>query len=109
MVRLRPDFIITLDADYCRRCGAAEFMALVEHELYHAAQETRPAKFSRSTGRRIFTIRGHDVDEFVGVVRRYGADAAGMRAIVDAANRRPEIARAQIAHACGTCQLRVVA
>lgn len=105
-----PDFIITLDAEYCRECGDAEFMALVEHELYHAAQETDAfgaPKFSRSTGRPVFTIRGHDVEEFVGVVRRYGADAAGIRAIVDAANRPPEIARAQIAHACGTCQLRV--
>ncbi|WP_410176759.1 putative metallopeptidase [Sinorhizobium medicae] len=60
-----------------------------------------------STGRPVFTIRGHDVEDFVGVVRRYGADAAGVRAIVDAANRPPEIARAQIAHACGTCQLRL--
>lgn len=105
-----PDFIITLDAEYCRACGDAEFMALVEHELYHAAQERDgfgAPKFSRATGRPIFTIRGHDVEEFVGVVRRYGADAAGVRAIVDAANRPPEIARAQIAHACGTCQLRV--
>ncbi|ASJ61546.1 hypothetical protein SMB554_20520 (plasmid) [Sinorhizobium meliloti] len=85
-------------------------MALVEHELNHAAQATDAfgaPKFSRSTGRPVFTIRGHDGEEFVGVVRRYGADAAGIRAIVDAANRPPEIARAQIAHAGGTCQLRV--
>jgi hypothetical protein len=105
-----PDFIITLDAEYCRACGDAEFMALIEHELYHAAQETDAfgaPKFSRSTGRPVFTIRGHDVEEFVGVVRRYGADAAGVRAIVDAANRTPEVARAHIAHACGTCQLKV--
>ncbi|PLU66264.1 hypothetical protein BMJ20_27740, partial [Sinorhizobium medicae] len=52
-----PDFIITLDAEYCRACGAP-----------------------------VFTIRGHNVEEFVGVVRRYGADAAGVRAIVNAAN-----------------------
>lgn len=104
-----PDFIITLDAEYCRHCGDAEFMALVEHELYHAAQDTDAfgaPKFSRSTGRPVFTIRGHDVEEFVGVVRRYGADAAGIRGIVDAANRPPEIARAHIAHACGTCCLK---
>ncbi|NRP70767.1 hypothetical protein ILFOPFJJ_01649 [Ensifer psoraleae] len=85
-------------------------MVLVEHELYHAAQETDAfgaPKFSKSTGRPIFTIRGHDVEEFVGVVRRYGADAAGVRAMVDAANQKPEIARVQIAHPCGTCQLRV--
>lgn len=105
-----PDFIITLDADYCRECGDAEFMALVEHELYHAAQDVDAfgaPKFNKSTGRPVFVIRGHDVEEFVGVVRRYGADAAGVRAMVDAANQKPEIARVQIAHACGTCQPRV--
>ena len=77
-----PDFINTLDADYCRECGDAEFMALVEHELYHAAQDVDAfgaPKFSRSTGRPVFVIRDHDVEEFVGVVRRYGADAAGVR------------------------------
>ncbi|WP_412549259.1 putative metallopeptidase [Sinorhizobium medicae] len=47
-----PDFIITLDAEYCRACGSP-----------------------------VFTIRGHNVEEFIGVVRRYGADAAGIRAI----------------------------
>lgn len=101
-----PDFIITLDADYCRQCGDAEFMALLEHELYHAAQDIDAfgaPKFSKSTGAPVFVIRGHDVEQFVGVVRRYGADASGVREMVDAANRPPEIARARIEHACGTC------
>lgn len=105
-----PDFIITLDADYCCQCGDAEFMALCEHELYHAAQETDAfgaPKFSRSTGLPVFTIMGHDVEQFVGVVRRYGAVASGVKEMVDAANRPPEIARATIDHACGTCRLRV--
>lgn len=105
-----PDFIITLDADYCRQCGDAEFMALVEHEMYHAAQDVDAfgvPKFSKSTGAPVFVIRGHDVEQFVGVVRRYGADASGVREMVDAASRPPEVARARIEHACGTCQLRV--
>ncbi|WEX86485.1 putative metallopeptidase [Sinorhizobium garamanticum] len=66
-----------------------------------------PEHTHRSIGRPIFAIRGHDAEEFVGVVRRYGADAAAVRAMVDAANQKPEIARVQIAHACDTCQLRV--
>jgi hypothetical protein len=44
-------------------------------------------------------------EAFAGVVRHNGADAAGVRAMVDTANQKPEIARVQIAHACGTCQL----
>lgn len=105
-----PAFIITLDADYCQQCGDAEFMALVEHELYHAAQDVDAfgaPKFNRSTGEPVYVIRGHDVEQFVGVVRRYGADAGGVREMVDAANRPPEIAQARIEHACGTCNLRV--
>jgi len=105
-----PDFLLTFDAHYASVCSDAEFCALVEHELYHAGQE-RDAfgapKFRKMTGLPAFTLRAHDVEEFVGVVRRYGADAAGVRAMVDAANQEPEIARVRIAHACGTCQLRV--
>ncbi|MFK0273327.1 putative metallopeptidase [Ensifer sp. NPDC090286] len=37
------DFVITLDANYCRECGAAEFMALVEHELHHAEWRGGPS------------------------------------------------------------------
>ena len=104
-----PDFILTFDAHYASQCGDAEFCALVEHELYHCGQERDmfgQPKF-RKSGLPAFTIRGHDVEEFVGVVRRYGADAAGVRALIDAANKGPEIANVHIAQACGTCRLRV--
>jgi hypothetical protein len=103
-----PDFLLTFDAQYASECSDAEFCALVEHELYHAGQEQGPfgPKF-RKDGRPAFAMRGHDVEEFIGVVRRYGADAANVRALVDAANRPPEISQASIGHICGTCQLRV--
>lgn len=100
-----PDFIITIDALYAAECGDAEFCALVEHELYHCAQERDvfgAPRFTRD-GLPVWTMRGHDVEEFVGVVRRYGADASGARALVDAANRGPEISGARVAHLCGTC------
>lgn len=105
-----PDFVITLDANYCAICGDAEFCALVEHELYHCAQAKDmfgQPRFSKATGLPIFEMRGHDVEEFNGIVRRYGADAAGVREMVDAAIKGPEIARVRIEHACGTCRLRV--
>jgi hypothetical protein len=56
-----PDFIITLDANYCAVCGDAEFMALVEHELYHAAEDVDSfgaPKFNSQTGRPVFTSAG---------------------------------------------------
>lgn len=106
-----PDFIITIDAEYAMSRSDAEFSALVEHELYHAAQETDPfgaPKFRKSTGLPAFTPRSHDVEEVIGVVRRYSADATHVRALVDAANAGPEIANVRVAQACGTCQLRAV-
>lgn len=105
-----PDFIITIDAPYCQyACSDAEFCALIEHELYHAAQDVDQygaPKFRKDSGLPVFTIRGHDIEEFVGVVRRYGAEASGVQSLIEAAKVGPQIAPASIAHACGTCALR---
>lgn len=102
-----PDFLITLAADYCAECSDAEFCALVEHELYHIAQELdgfgAPA-FTRD-GTPKLKLRGHDVEEFVGVVRRYGASPDVQR-LVEAASSRPEVEKINIARACGTCLLK---
>ena len=93
-------------AVYCQGASDVEFAALIEHELYHCAQqhdEFNSPKFSRDTGLPLFTMRGHDVEEFVGVVRRYGVVSKEVRQLVDAANGTPEIAPINIARACGTC------
>lgn len=108
-----PDFLITLDAHYCAECTDLEFAALVEHELYHCAQarnEMGIPVFNRDTGLPKFTLRGHDVEEFVGIVRRYGKGApeGALAKLVEAANLTPEVARIDIARACGTCQLKAV-
>ena len=60
-------------------------------------------KFSASTGRPVFGIRPHDVQEFTSIVRRYGADAAHVREFVEAAMAKPEIGNVQVSHACGVC------
>lgn len=105
-----PDFIITVDANYFYDTGNPERCALLEHELYHCAQKKDkygvPA-FSQQTGKPLFEIRGHDVEEFIGVVRRYGAKAAGVEDLVNAANQEPLIARAAIDGICGTCMKNV--
>lgn len=101
-----PDFILTFDAAYAAQCRDLEWCALVEHELLHAAQDKDQfgqPKFSASTGRPSFTIRGHDVQEFTSIVRRYGAEAAHVREFVEAANAKPEIGNVQVSHACGVC------
>jgi hypothetical protein len=103
-----PDYLITLDAEYCLTCSDLEFCALVEHELYHIGQELdefdSPA-FTKDGLPKLY-MRGHDVEEFVGVVRRYGASADVQR-MIDAAKSAPEVSKINIARACGTCLLKV--
>lgn len=103
-----PDFIITLDARYAATCGDPEWCALIEHELYHCGQERDEfgAPKFRKSGLPAFAMRGHDVEEFVGVVARYGAAATGVRDLVEAARCAPLISRASVADICGTCLLR---
>ncbi|HEP1033828.1 putative metallopeptidase [Enterobacter kobei] len=104
-----PKFIITLAANYCSQCSDLEFCALVEHELYHIAQATYDfgaPKFNKETGQPVLTLRGHDVEEFTGVVRRYGASKE-VQELVDAANAPAEVAHIDIARSCGTCMLKL--
>ncbi len=100
-----PDFLITFSAPAAHGMDDASFCALVEHELYHCAQkmdEFGMPKFKQD-GTPSFAIRGHDVEEFVGVVARYGAIDPGVAAMAEVAKHKPLIGAASIAGACGTC------
>jgi hypothetical protein len=103
-----PDFVLTFSAEYASGAEDATFCSLVEHELYHCGQATDEfgsPKFRKNDGKPVFTIRGHDVEEFVGIVRRYGAarGAGDTAALVEAGKKKPEVAQASIDWACGTC------
>lgn len=99
-----PAFLITLAADYCATCSDADFCALVEHELYHIGHARDPygAPAFDKLGRPKLRIVGHDVEEFVGVVARYGASAE-VRHLAVAASAAPFVPRLNIARACGCC------
>lgn len=104
----QPDFLITFDASFWAESSAAERLAVFEHELYHCAQAVDAfgmPRFSRMTGKPIFSMRAHDVEEFTGVVRRYGIGATGQDRVdfAAAAAEKPLIAEAQIKAMCGTC------
>lgn len=108
-----PEFIITLDANYCAQCSDIEFCALLDHELYHcghALDEWGMPKFNTKTGLPVLAMRDHDVSEFIGVVERYGTGhvEGNLNRLVQAANSKPTIAKVDVAHACGTC-LKLVA
>jgi hypothetical protein len=102
-----PGFVITLAGDYCAQCTEAEFCALVEHELYHIGHKLDKygAPAFGDDGMPKLEMRGHDVEEFVGVVRRYGP-SHDVQQLIDAASRPPEVAKINISRACGTCLLK---
>jgi hypothetical protein len=100
-----PDFLLTFDAEYAANCSDIEFCALVEHEMYHCGQakdEFGAPRFTQD-GMPVFCLRPHDVEEFNGVVRRYGADAAHIRTMIEAALAAPEVSSESIRVSCGTC------
>lgn len=108
-----PDFVITIDASYAAQCDDMSFCALIEHELYHCGQaldDFGGPKFNKATGLPVFAIKGHDVEEFVGVIRRYGvgAGAGQTLAFIEAAQRGPEIGTAKVTGACGSCRALIV-
>lgn len=101
-----PDFLLTFHTSVAEMDDAS-FCGVNEHELYHCAQaldEYGCLKFTQD-GQPKFAIRGHDVEEFVAVVARYGADAtnSSVKRLVEAAQSKPTVARARIAASCGTC------
>jgi hypothetical protein len=101
------DFLLTFDARYASICTDAEFCALIEHELYHCGQAKDlfgAPKFSPATGAPVFAMRGHDVEEFLGVARRYGAVTPALKAMALACDAGPELEQKAIRAACGSCQ-----
>lgn len=98
-----PDFLITLYAPWGCDAGEIVFLAVNDHELGHCGQMKNFGipQFAKN-GKPKFAMRGHDVEQFDFIVERYGPQAAGVEAMVEAAKRPPLIAPAQIMQLCGT-------
>lgn len=106
----KPDFLITLFGPYMARASNAEYCAVIEHELYHCGQakdDYNCPKWKRN-GKPVFGIRGHDIEEFIGVARRYGVAAVGAREFLKALKARPLISARRMTGVCGTCEAQFV-
>lgn len=82
-----PDFLIILDRGWWEAADDVGREALMFHELMHADQATDQygaPRFNKDTGLPVWRIRGHDIEEFNAVVRRYGAWAPDVSAFVRA-------------------------
>lgn len=84
-----PDFLIVLDYEWWGEATALQREILCHHELLHASQAKDlfgAPKFDRD-GNPVWALRGHDIEEFNDVVRRYGVHSeeveAFLRAITD--------------------------
>lgn len=103
-----PDFLLTFDAVTWAQADDTSACALMEHELYHCGQardQYGQSRFSKLTGEPVWSMRPHDVEEFVGVVRRYGTHTVNpkLRELAEVAQQVPTVARGAIRLACGTC------
>jgi Putative phage metallopeptidase len=88
MLGYSPIFLFILDLEFWRDSTDREREILVFHEMSHAAQardEHGEPRFNRVTGAPIWTIRGHDIEEFNQVVERYGAWGTDLQAFLAAA------------------------
>jgi hypothetical protein len=81
-----PDFILTIERDWWTSATDLQRNALVFHELCHCGHDTDKEGMLKFTdeGRPVYTIVGHDIEEFDAVVARYGAWNAGITAFRDA-------------------------
>lgn len=70
-----PDFLILIDRNIWEGMDQSQRIALVDHELSHCAQavgeDGETSKFTRE-GMPVWTIKGHDLEEFCGVIERNG-------------------------------------
>lgn len=100
-----PVYLITIDASYCDQATDRDFCALIEHELYHIGverdQDGEPL-YSDITGLPKHYLAGHDVEEFVGVVKRWGADE-NVKRLIEVAKQAPFVSDVNISKCCGTC------
>lgn len=102
------DFLLTFYAPEMAMYDNRGFCATVEHELCHCGQAEDvfgSPRFTRE-GAPVFAIRGHDVEEHIDVVERYGVVSHDIRRLVNAAKRVPLLGDGPINIACGTCSAR---
>lgn len=103
-----PDFILTFYAPYMAGANDLTQFSTIEHELFHCGHKRDGfdcPKF-RKNGMPVFGIRGHGVEEFPEIIRRYGIEAGAGESVafVEAARTKPEIGMAVIRGLCGTCK-----
>lgn len=100
-----PTYLITIDASFCDEANDSEFCALIEHELYHIGvmrDDDGEIIYSDHTDLPKHYLAGHDVEEFIGVVKRWGPSESVKR-LVEVAKNPPFVSERDISKCCGNC------
>lgn len=84
-----PQFLIVLDQEFWLEADDLTRRALLEHEMMHIKQEIGKdgeLKFDMD-GNPKFGIRGHDLEEFNYIVRKYGAWKSDIAEFIESAQQ----------------------
>jgi len=94
------DFVVVLNKEYWDAFSEEQRLALVDHELCHAAasldEQTGDQK-EDERGRKVWRIRKHDIEEFREIVERHGCYKSDLEQFAEAIrskNKTPLLARA---------------
>lgn len=105
-----PDALIILNGIWFSGATNLQRYALIEHELFHIAQKTDQyglPQWDDETGKPKIKIQGHDVEEFIGVVSRYGTYSPELAQMKGAMMKEPEFTIGEIDGICGSCKRKV--
>ena len=85
-----PEIVIICDAEAWSTSGGLRKTALIYHELAHVVQkENRNSglpMFDKQTGRPVYELQDHDVEEFYDVAAKFGDALGGIERLHRAAN-----------------------
>lgn len=103
--RGEPDFLIILDVINLSTARPEAICALVEHELMHCSfkkDEFGDPKLDKY-GEYQWSMRGHDIEQFIGVMARYGPTSETEEKFIQAAKDGPQFKGIELAGICGSC------
>ncbi len=83
------DFVIVLNSDYWDRFAENQRLALLDHELCHAAEALTldGEQITDEAGRKAWRCRKHDIEEFRSVVERHGLYKLDLERFAEAIRR----------------------
>lgn len=86
------DFVIILNDQYWANFNDKQRLALMDHELHHAAPKLNDEceHEEDERGRKLWRTRKHDIEEFRAVIERHGCYKSDLEAFAEAIRKKQE-------------------